>query len=70
MRSWSFPIWKILGADLRLHAAFAALLAFVVVKEWQEGPSAERAVALGGILLVSVLLHELAHLAVAAPRPP
>jgi Zn-dependent protease len=66
MRSWSLPIGKILGADLRLHATFLALLAFVVVKEWQEGPSMERAVALGGILLVSVLLHELAHLAVAA----
>ena len=66
MRSWSLPIGKILGADLRVHLTFVVLLGFVLVKEWQEGPSLERAIALTAILFVSVLAHELAHLAAAA----
>jgi Zn-dependent protease len=66
MRSWSLPIGKILGADLRVHSTFLVLLAFVGWKEVQEGPSPERAIALAAILFISVLVHEMAHLTVAA----
>src|SRR5437588_2722267 len=66
MRSWSIPIGKILGADLRVHATFALLLLYIAAKEAQDGPGLARGSALAGILLASVLAHELAHIAVAA----
>lgn len=60
---WSFRIATILGTEVRIHATFALLLAFVAWQSMsQEGASA----ALESILLVCamftcVLLHEFGH---------
>jgi Zn-dependent protease/predicted transcriptional regulator len=64
MRSWSIPIGRLFDVDLRLHVAFVFLFAFIF---WTDpAPVAtqqfERTLALVGIILASVLVHESAHL--------
>jgi CBS domain-containing protein/Zn-dependent protease len=70
MRSWSIPAGKILGVDVRIHLTYLALLAFVWMSEstMKPQPSPMRGVALVGIILASVIAHELAHLFVAVRR--
>ncbi len=64
MRSWSFPAGRIFGIDIRIHLTFAFLLIFV----WMtEGPALgaaglSRGFALVGLVLASVILHELGHM--------
>jgi Zn-dependent protease/CBS domain-containing protein len=67
MRSWSIPLARVLGVNLRLHMAFLLLLLFIWMSEWEHyGPAtASRGLALTIIILFSVLVHELAHLLVA-----
>lgn len=67
---WSFSIGRYLGIDLRIHATFLLLLAFLTGVQWLQTGSA--AAALGGLaffvaLFVCVVLHEYGH-ALAARR--
>ena len=64
MRSWSIPIGRLFDVDLRLHVAFAFLLAFIFWTDTQpnQAQQFERSMALVGIILASVLVHESAHL--------
>lgn len=74
MRSWSFPIGRLLGADFRLHLTFTVLLAYVCIAEAQQGADyIARGAELSALMLIAVVAHELAHLALAkfsqlAPR--
>ncbi len=63
MRSWSLPIGKIFGANIRIHLTFLLLLIYVWATEtYKNGPThAWRAFALVGIVLVAVMLHEIGH---------
>ena len=64
MRSWSIPIGRLFEVDLRLHVAYAFLLAFIYWTDTQpdQAQQFERSMALVGIILASVLVHESAHL--------
>jgi len=67
---WSFSIGRYFGIDLRLHATFLLLLAFLTGVQWLQTGSASA--ALGGLaffsaLFVCVVLHEYGH-ALAARR--
>lgn len=61
--SWSFPIGRVLGSQLRVHATFVLLLAWIGLSAWtSEGPAA----ALDNVLFVLLLFacvvaHEYGH---------
>jgi Zn-dependent protease len=63
MRNWSIPAGRILGIDLRIHFTFVGLLAFVWLTETANHTPVNpaRGLALVGIILASVMLHELGH---------
>ena len=63
MRNWSLSIGRIFGIDIRLHWAFLALFVFVISTEFsaQNASTAFRSLALVGIILGGVVLHELGH---------
>jgi Zn-dependent protease/predicted transcriptional regulator len=67
MRSWSIPAGRIFGIEFRIHLTFLFLLAFVWMTDSASHGQADavRGLALVCIILVCVLLHELAHAAVA-----
>ncbi|HSE48210.1 MAG TPA: site-2 protease family protein [Terriglobales bacterium] len=65
MRTWSIPLGKVFGVDLRLHWTFLLLLLFVLVPTPENPVAPGRAFALLGIVFGSVLLHELGHALVA-----
>ncbi|MBD3803639.1 MAG: site-2 protease family protein [Thioclava sp.] len=66
--SWSFPIGKVRGTELRVHVTFFLLLAWIMVGAWMaEGPQS----ALVNMLFIvsvfaCVMLHELGHATMAA----
>jgi Zn-dependent protease len=62
MRNWSIPVVRVFGTEVRLHLTFLLLLVFVLLTEAAShagGPG--RALALVGIILGSVVMHELMH---------
>lgn len=63
MRSWSIPVGRVFGVELRLHLSFLFLLLFVWVTESaaHATPTPGRGLALVGIILGAVLVHELGH---------
>lgn len=63
MRNWSIPAGRILGVDLRIHFTFVGLLAFVWLTETANHAAVNpaRGLALVGIILASVIVHEIAH---------
>src|SRR3984957_10856363 len=67
MRSWSIPLGRLFGIEIRVHWTFVFLLVFVWSTEAAtlDTSAAERALALIGILFGSVVLHELGHALVA-----
>ena len=67
MRSWSIPFARVLGVSVRLHLAFLLLLLFIWMSELEHyGPSvASRGLGLTAIILISVFIHEIAHILVA-----
>src|SRR5262249_10637161 len=67
MRSWSIPFAYVLGVSVRLHLAFLLLLLFIWMSEWEHygASTASRGLALTAIILISVFIHELAHIVVA-----
>jgi Zn-dependent protease/CBS domain-containing protein len=67
MRSWSIPIGRLFGIEIRIHLTFLFLLVFVWSTEaaTQDANAALRGLALVGIIFGSVILHELGHALVA-----
>ena len=67
MRTWSIPIGRIFGVEIRVHLTFVFLLAFVWMLEssMKSQSTPGRVLILVGIVFGSVVLHELAHALVA-----
>jgi len=67
MRSWSIPVGRLFGIEIRIHWTFLFLLVFVWGAEaaTQDATAALRGLALVGIIFGSVVLHELGHALVA-----
>jgi len=67
MRSWSIPIGRLFGIEVRIHLTFLFLLFFVWSTEaaTQDANAAARVLGLVGIVFGSVVLHELGHALVA-----
>src|SRR5271157_4399841 len=65
MRSWSIPVGRLFGIEIRIHLTFLFLLVFVWSTAAQDAAIALRGVALVGIVFGSVVLHELGHALVA-----
>ncbi|MFZ3341296.1 MAG: site-2 protease family protein [Terriglobales bacterium] len=67
MRSWSIPIGRLFGIEIRIHLTFLFLLVFVWSTEAnsQDPTAILRGLGLVGIIFGSVVLHELGHALVA-----
>jgi Zn-dependent protease/CBS domain-containing protein len=71
MRSWSIPAGQWFGINVRVHLTFFFLLVFVWITQsasqskTADVASLERSLAFTAIVMASVLVHELAHLAIA-----
>jgi len=67
MRSWSIPVGRLFGIEIRIHLTFLFLLVFVWSTQaaTQDATAALRAFGLVGIIFGSVILHELGHALVA-----
>src|SRR5258707_1104854 len=67
MRSWSIPVGRLSGIEIRIHLTFLFLLFFVLSTDGatQDAGAALRVLALVGIVCGSVVLHELGHALVA-----
>ncbi|MGA7558642.1 MAG: site-2 protease family protein [Terriglobales bacterium] len=67
MRSWSIPLGRLFGIEIRVHLTFLFLLVFVwsVERGTQDSTAALRGLGLVGIIFGSVVLHELGHALVA-----
>jgi Zn-dependent protease/predicted transcriptional regulator len=63
MRSWSIPLGRLFGIEIRIHLTFLFLLVFVWSTEaaTQDASAALRGLALVGIIFGNVVLHELGH---------
>ena len=63
MKSWSIPVGRIFGVDLRVHVTFVLLLLFVWFTDTVSGGTkgAVRGLLLVAIVFASVVLHELGH---------
>jgi Zn-dependent protease len=66
MRSWSIPVGRLFGIEIRVHLTFLFLLLFVwSTVATQDAAAVLRAFGLVGIIFGSVVLHELGHALVA-----
>ena len=67
MRSWSIPVGRLFGIEIRIHLTFLLLLGFIWSTEaaTQDASAALRVLGLVGIIFGSVVLHELGHALVA-----
>jgi Zn-dependent protease/CBS domain-containing protein len=67
MRSWSIPIGRLFGIEIRIHLTFLFLLIFLLSTgaTTQDPTVALRVLGLVGIIFGSVVLHELGHALVA-----
>jgi len=63
LRSWSIPVGRIFGVELRIHLTFLFLLLFIWFTESaaQKVASPGRVTALVAIIFLCVLAHELGH---------
>lgn len=61
--NWSFPLFKLFGIAVRIHWLLAVLLGIYIVQAGAEGGWTGAGImsVTMGILLVSILFHELAH---------
>jgi len=64
MRSWSMPVGRLFGVDIRLHLAFFLLPMFIYWTEYSAHHYANgsRDLALAGIILACVAAHECGHM--------
>lgn len=65
MRSWSISVGRLFGVDVRLHLIFLILPMFVFWTDYtanQQNASGPRDLALVGIILACVALHECGHM--------
>src|SRR5438094_280559 len=67
MRTWSIPVGRLFGVEVRVHLTFVFLLVFVWFTEANAlgAAGALRGLELLAIIFGSVVLHELAHALVA-----
>ncbi|HUQ49430.1 MAG TPA: site-2 protease family protein [Terriglobales bacterium] len=67
LKTWSIPIGKILGVEIRVHLAFLFLLFFILLPSMDPtvGPGAGKGLVLFFIFLIAVVAHEIGHLAMA-----
>ncbi len=65
MRSWSIPVGRLFGIEIRIHLTFLFLLVFLWSTATQDATAALRVLGLEGIIFGSVILHELGHALVA-----
>ena len=68
MRSWSIPVGRLFGVDVRLHLTFFLLPMFVFWTDYnahQANANGPRDMALVGIILACVAAHEVGHMLVA-----
>ncbi len=61
MRNWSVLVGTVAGVEVRIHLTFLLLLVFLWLPDASAVHPGERALALAGIILASVVLHELGH---------
>jgi Zn-dependent protease/CBS domain-containing protein len=66
MRGWSFPIGRLFGVEVRIHALFLLLLVVAMSLASMEGLSAGRGLVLWLILLFAVAVREVARALAAA----
>lgn len=61
--TWSFPIGRVFGSEIRIHATFFLLLAWIAVGAYLSGGPGAAAASLAFILALfaCVVLHELGH---------
>lgn len=67
---WSWPIGRIAGIPLRVHATFPLLVAWIALMQWRDGGDVAATLAVVALILLVftiVVLHELGH-AMAARR--
>ena len=65
MRSWSISVGRLFGVDIRIHLTFLILPVFIYWTDYaahQGAASGPRDLALVGIILVCVGVHELGHM--------
>ena len=65
MRSWSIPVGRLFGVDVRVHLTFVVLHLFIVWTEYeahQATANVPRDLALVGIILACVAAHECGHM--------
>jgi Zn-dependent protease/CBS domain-containing protein len=61
--SWSIPLGRVLGTEIRLHLTFLLLLAWIGLAHGLQGgmPAAIQGVAFIALIFACVLLHEFGH---------
>ena len=65
MRSWSMPVGRLFGVDIRLHLTFFLLPMFIYWTEYSANKgnaNSSRDLALAGIILACVAAHECGHM--------
>ena len=65
MRSWSIPVGRLFGVDVRIHLTFFVLPMFIFWTEYavhQGSANGPRDLALAGIILACVAAHECGHM--------
>src|SRR5262249_20143961 len=61
--SWSFPIGRLFGSEIRVHVTFFLLLAWIGIAHYQQGgtPAAVQGIAFILALFACVIAHEFGH---------
>ncbi len=65
MRSWSIPIGRLFGVDVRIHLTFFILPMFIFWTDYaahKDNATGPRDLALVGIILACVAAHECGHM--------
>jgi Zn-dependent protease/CBS domain-containing protein len=65
MRSWSIPVGRLFGVDVRLHLTFFVLPMFIFWTDYaahQDNATGPRDLAIVGIILACVAIHECGHM--------
>src|SRR5882724_8258598 len=70
MKSWSIPLGRVFGVELRLHLSFLFLVMFILfpLLDPSAGVGIGKGMALIGIITFAVLAHEVRHILVGNTR--